>query len=336
MRIARVVLRVLLGLPPLSLVAAACDLGAGDPKLPPAAQTVRERHGEDPDRDLSLQAQGAVAVSEAAWSASGYEQKQFGWRLPFEDAAKRRIASGPWRLDNWTENPAGRFEAKRGPHYFGTFEVDDDGDGKIEGWERHEEALFDVKLVNEEDDSVVWIKTRAIEPGTAKRKLELVARDYIDALSGEATLAQLDLFGQERERTRRLTTLVKSIRETRVGGHRALEAVADIADADDLRVDRRARLGQLRVLVARVGYFVARRSPVERSAWPSVEHHGATVWQKTAIFVIGSLSGVGDVGSASLVGDLAARVTFTDASTVVEVPRPATPAPTNVPGASAI
>jgi hypothetical protein len=321
---------------PLSALLAACDVGTGDVKLPPAAQTMKEHRGEDPDGDLYLQAQGAVATSGSAWTAAGYEQKQFGWRLPYADPAGRRLAPAPWRLDNWTEEPPGHFEAKRGPHYFDTFEVDDDGNGKIEGWERREEALFDVKLVDEEDDGVVWIKTRAIEPGTAKRKLELVARDYVDALSGPATLAQLDLFGRERARTRRLTTFVQSVRETRVGGHRALEAVADIADADDLDVHPHARLGRLRVVVARIGYFVARRSQDERSAWPSIQRGGAMAWKKTAILVIASLTGLDESGKASLVDDLAARLTFTDASTVVEAPRPPEPARPDTSGASAI
>jgi hypothetical protein len=325
---------------PLPFVAAACAGESGDVRLPPAAQTVQprsgERHGNDPDRDLMLKAQGDVAVSETAWSAAGYEQRQYGWRLPFADAANRLIAPSPWRLDNWEQKSPGRFEIKRGPHYFDTFEVDDDGDGKIEGWERHEEPLSDLELVNEEDDSFVWIKTRAIEPGSARRKLELVARDYVDALSGWATIGQLDLFGRERKRERRLTTLLKSVHETRIGGHRALEAVADIADADDLRVNPRARLGRLRVVVARIGYLVARRSPEEKSAWPAVEHEGASVWKKTAILVIGSITGLDDGGQRSLVDDLASRLTFTGASTILETPRPDQPAKPDVSGASAI
>jgi hypothetical protein len=317
-----------------------CATDNGDLKLPAAAQTVQprnaERHGTDPDRDLMAKAQGDLAVSETAWSAVGYEQRQYGWRLPFADAPKRLIAPSPWRLDNWEEKSPGHFEAKRGPHYFDTVEVDDDGDGKIDGWERHEEPLSDLELVNEEDDSFVWIKTRAIPPGSARRKLELVARDYVDALSGWTTIAQLDLFGRERKRARQLTTLLKSVRETRVGGHRALDVVADIADVDELRVNPRARLGRLRVVVARIGYVVARRSEDEKSAWPSEVVQGRAVWKKTAILVIGSITGLDDDGQRSLVDDLAARVAFTGASTIIETPRPDAPAKPDGSGAAAI
>lgn len=250
--------------------------------------------------------------------------------------AKRWLAPGPWRLDNWEEKPVGQFTVKRGPSYFDTFEVDDDGNGKIEGWERHEEPLADIELDNDEDDSVVWIKTRAIAPSQARRKLELVARDYVDGVSGSTRVSQLDLFGRQRARTRHLTSLVTSVRETHVGGNRALEAVAEIADVDDMRLDPRARLGRLRVIVARVGYFVARRSPDEHSAWPAVEHGGATVWRKTAVLVIVSISGLDDGGPRALADDLAARLTFTAASTVLEAPRPNAPERVDVPGASSI
>jgi hypothetical protein len=246
------------------------------------------------------------------------------------------LAPGPWRLDNWEEKPVGQFTVKRGPSYFDTFEVDDDGNGKIEGWERHEEPLADTELDNDEDDSVVWIKTRAIAPSQARRKLELVARDYVDGVSGSTRVSQLDLFGRQRARTRHLTSLVTSVRETHVGGNRALEAVAEIADVDDMRLDPRIRLGRLRVIVARVGYFVARRSPDEHSAWPTVEHGGATVWRKTAVLVIVSISGLDDGGPRALADDLAARLTFTAASTVLEAPRPNAPERLDVPGASSI
>jgi hypothetical protein len=56
----------------LAALAAACAPERADVKLPPAPQTLQERHGEDPDRDLFLQAQGAIAESAVAWSATGY------------------------------------------------------------------------------------------------------------------------------------------------------------------------------------------------------------------------------------------------------------------------
>jgi hypothetical protein len=280
--------------------------------------------------------QDAIAISESAWSAEGYEQKLFGWRLPFQDARAHRLAPQPWKLENWTEKAPGHFEPRLGPEDKATFEVDDDGDGKIAAWEKHEEPLFDLALVNEEDDGLVWLKTRSIAPAAARRRLDLVARDYLGSLSGTATFAQMDIFGREKQRTRRLTTLIRDVSETKLGGHRAIAASADIADADDLRLNPRARLGQLRLIVARIGYLVPKRSPDEKSEWPEATLAGQPAWKKSGILVIGAFTSVGDDGKGSLLEALAGRLSFTATSVVVETPRPAEPAHPDTAGASAI
>jgi hypothetical protein len=307
----------------LSLSLSACDVTTADPKLPPYPGAIPQRHGENPDLDLNLKAQDAMTSSESTWSAAGYLKALYGWRLPYDDAAKHRLAPEPWRLANWTEKSPGQFEPKLGADDVATFEVDDNGDGKIEGWEKHEEPLFDLEFVNEEDDSLVWIKTRSIAPTAARRRLDLVARDYLESLSGTGTFSQLDIFGRERARTRRLTTLVRDVRETHLGGHRAIAASADIADADDLRLNPKARLGQLRLVVARIGYLAPKTSRDDSSAWPVA---GSTV-KKTAVLVVGAFTSIDDSGNGkgSLLESVAGRLAFTPTSIVVEAPRPPEP-----------
>jgi hypothetical protein len=314
----------------LTVFLSACDVTTADPKLPPYPGALPPgRHGQDPDSDLTLKTQDTTS-----WSDGGFAKALYGWRLPYDDAAKHRLAPEPWRLANWTENTPGHFEQKVGPDDVAEFEVDDNGDGKIEGWEKREEPLFDLELVNDEDDSLVWIKTRAISPAAARRRLDLVARDYLESLSGTGTFSQLDIFGRERARTRRLTTLVRDVRETHLGGHRAIAASADIADADDLRLNPKARLGQLRIVVARIGYLAPKSSHDEPPPWPVV----GSSFKKTAVLVIGAFTSVGDDGNgkASLLDTISSRLAFTPASIVVEAPRPPEPPKPDNKGASAI
>lgn len=316
----------------------ACELSAGDPKLPPAAQTLsRERQGEDPDRDLLQQAAELSAGPSYQWTAAGFERPFFGWRLPYADPARRALLKGPWRLENWEQPASGRWEPKRGD-FMDEFAIDDDGDGKIAPYERRQQLLFDLELINEEDDELAWIRTLAIAPNQARRKLELVARDYVDALSGTATFAKMDIFGRQRDSKRHLTTIVRGVRESRVGLNRALRLVAEIADTAEVSLNPQSRLAQLRLIVARVGYFVKRGSAAEKSAWPSVNRPDGVYWKKTAYLILASLSAGSDSAKRSVVDDLAERVTFTDGSAVIEAPRPHDEAPSTIDtdGASAI
>jgi hypothetical protein len=125
---------------------------------------------------------------------------------------------------------------------------------------------------------------------------------------------------------------VRDVRETHLGGHRAIAASADIADADDLRLNPKARLGQLRIVVARIGYLAPKSSHEEPSPWPVV----GSSWKKTAVLIIGAFTSVDDNGKGSLLETLASRLAFTPASIVVEAPRPPEPPHPDAKGASSI
>src|SRR6185503_17327851 len=85
---------------------------------------------------MKLKGDAVRQAQSPAWSSSGYDEPRFGWRLPFQDAAGRRLVNGPWRLANWIETAPGRWEPRRDPGYMHTVEVDDDGDGRVSDGER--------------------------------------------------------------------------------------------------------------------------------------------------------------------------------------------------------
>jgi hypothetical protein len=257
-----------------ALCLTACVVSNADPRLQPAPQKPRVERAD-------------------AWTATGFEERTFGWHLAFEDATQRQVLGPSWRL---VEEP-------------------------------RSEPLFDVELVNDADD-VVWLKTERLAPQDARRKLELIAGDYIHTLSGTTTFERRDRQGRARERTRTIRTVVRDVRETRVGLHRALRLVADLVDTEEAKVNPHARLGQLRVVVARIGYFVKRASKdenVEKAPWPLVQRSGQDYWKKAAVLVVGSVGAVEDPEARTHVDALSARLTFTETSAVIEAPRPSRP-----------
>jgi hypothetical protein len=144
--------------------------------------------------------------------------------------------------------------SKVGENYTRKLRLDGDGDGRYE--EIATIPTFDLKLVNERDDGVIWLRTLPISKDLVQKDLRVLARNYVDAASGtQITAVQLGpgvVEGRERHFATRIGLLDIHIP--------ALQQALRDATTDCLTPDQRQTYLTETDVEARAGYEACERN----------------------------------------------------------------------------
>ena len=282
----------------------------------------------------------ACATTQATWTDSGFAQKDYGWSVAYKDPQAKRLLSPDWQLDNWAPDPySGELKPKDHGEYVAERREDENRDGVIDDNEKEKVFVFDLKLVSAHDNGVIWVQTFPMQPVNAQRELEVILSNYADSLSGTGLYAQATPDNIEQPKARQFTAVVASRQRTRLGPHDAVDAVIEIADTAQIRLNPAYRAAKIRVVLAKFQYL----TPYEplsgaraRSPWPVVRQNGETKFKKSAVLLIGYRNDVEHFQPGAL-DALMAQMTFADTIPLDRVaadhPAAAAPPPASPPPA---
>lgn len=278
----------------------------------------------------------ACATTQATWTDSGFAQKDYGWAVTYKDPQAKRLLSPDWQLDNWAPDPySGELKPKDHGEYVAERREDENRDGVIDQTEKEKVFVFDLKLVSARDNGVIWVQTFPMQPLDAGRELDVVLSNYADSLSGTGLYAQATPDSIEQPKARQFTAVIASRQRTRLGPHDAIDAVIEIADTAQIRLNPAYRAGKIRVVLAKFQYL----TPYEpltgaraKSPWPVVRQNGETKFKKSAVLLIGYRNDVEHFQPSAL-DTLMSQMTFADTIPLDRVaadraaPAPASPSP---------
>jgi hypothetical protein len=100
---------------------------------------------------------------------------QFQVEYAFPD--RRGIAGSSWSLDNFSG-----LEPREGPEYEVAVLIDEDGDGDYEL--DNVIDLYDVRLVRRATGTALWLRSAPVSSALSHRRLEFLALDYAEAVTG--------------------------------------------------------------------------------------------------------------------------------------------------------
>src|SRR4051794_39553959 len=110
----------------------------------------------------------ACIPASGALGPDGYEQSLTKYRVNYADKAGQKFLPSDWVLDNYTyDSTQHAWVEKDGVQYRAERRLDEDSDGTVSIGERHNENIFDLRLVNSRDNAVIWTKVHPLEPSYA-------------------------------------------------------------------------------------------------------------------------------------------------------------------------
>ena len=237
---------------------------------------------------VSLASAVGCTTPSGEWNAQGFQEKTYGWKASYP-TGQTHLLGADWQLDNWHDE-SGNLVAKDGPKYIANLEEDENRDGKIDPSETHKIHIFDLKYVNGRDNGVIWVQTRAMHPLDAARDLDVMLGNYADSLTGTGLYENGSVFGVSTIKARSFTTFVADRKEVRLGPHRALRAVIELAQTEHLRADPASRAAKIGVVLTKFYYL----EPLEAGQGIPVAdikllvNEGGRTWRRrTAVLLVG-------------------------------------------------
>lgn len=157
---------------------------------------------------------------------------------------------GSWQVQNFQPEGGRRFGvSKVGPDWIYRPLVDLDGNGTPE--EAAEEPIFDLFLQNPSDAGEIWVRTLPLGSVRARTDLRVLARMYADAIAGAGLRAIRVSPDHVEVVERRFATRQIGARRGLIDGREAYEMTIEVANVDQLELDRTARWVRARILIIR-------------------------------------------------------------------------------------
>lgn len=249
-----------------------------------------------------------------AMSPTGYASGGFSYRIAYAHPPSKSLLPAPWRLDNFTFDGK-TYKQKTSGTYEVTRWMDEDNDGEYGPSEKHDEPLYDVKLVNEQDNGVIWSKAHPMRHVDRNLDISVHLDNYIESLSGSGLYAEGGMFRVREVKVRDYTTFVKSKREILVDRHPGVEAVIEIAEAEKLKADPAYRKQKVKVVFVRFGYAEPITRSKQAAGWPIIDTARGSAASRRGILVLGYANGAGSFDrSLPAFDSFVARVTLPEST----------------------
>jgi hypothetical protein len=244
---------------------------------------------------LVLATSAGCAASAGVLGATGYTQPVFAYRVDYPKTQAGSFLGPDWRVDNFIlDQTTGNWNAKRGPSYEATRELDEDGDGNISMSERNTEHIYDLRLVNTHDDGVIWVKAHPLAFQDSARDLDVELAGYADSLCGTGAYYQGTVFSTGHVKSRQFTTFVVDESKRRVADLEGVVATVEVAETARVTIEPTFRSAKIRVFMAKLGYDTPEKpqktSVSVPSPWPRVaceEHPKEACERRVGLLVVG-------------------------------------------------
>jgi hypothetical protein len=186
----------------------------------------------------------------------GYHHNLFPMHMRSINNQSQQFVSLDWRLDNFKMGTEG-WEQKLGPGYANEAIIDLSGDTTADTPARSTTQVpaFDVLLKHRRTGAQMWMRTELLPVTYRERTLETLVAEYAERLSGTAFIG-VSVYPYSVGVTRAYATKVVSSNPTKVGDRDAHEAVIEVANLDQLRLDPQSRAAIMHVVFVETGYPV--------------------------------------------------------------------------------
>ncbi|MDD9936206.1 MAG: hypothetical protein OXT09_21520 [Myxococcales bacterium] len=191
-----------------------------------------------------------------SFDGTGFHHAVYPYEVLYQEGSQSFVGEG-WAIDNYKKYDRDLMRPKAGPNYLATLWLDRDGDGERE--EMGEFYRYDLRLVHEATGAVIWIANRPVTKATDKKDLAVIARAYVDELTG-THYEHVELGGKlhqtSREKTHAAVLLAHS--QGSIAGRPAYRVLVGLADLDKLKVDPNARERLIQITFVRTGALYER------------------------------------------------------------------------------
>jgi hypothetical protein len=195
---------------------------------------------------------GGCATIDSQFTAEGFVDRRYGFRVAYADPAARTLMDANWILDNFVFNDDGSPQAEKGAQsYLTSLAFDVDGDGEMDT--ERDMRLYELRFVHRRDGGVIWMRTIPVADRFAQTDLRLLAHDYVEEVAGGDYYA-VRLAGQSVVEDVRFATAIVDEGETAVDEQSAYRVTFDVANVDQLRLDPNSRSARVRLVLVRPPY----------------------------------------------------------------------------------
>jgi len=130
-----------------------------------------------------------------------------------------------------------------------------------------------------------------MHPLDASRDLEVLLGNYADSLAGTGLYENGNVFGLSTLKARSFTTFVGDRKEFRLGPHRALRAMIELAQTERLRAEPNSRAAKIGVVLTKFHYLEpidAQGPGLLATDLTGTVTEGGKLWKKrTAVLLVG-------------------------------------------------
>src|SRR6266478_3316996 len=134
------------------------------------------------------------ATTATRWDNAGFHEDLYGWEVPYP-AGQKKLVGADWQLDNYHYDTVdGKLVPKEGNEYVAFVREDENGDGRIDPFEKQRVFIYDLRFVHARNNGVIWVQTFRIPPANAARDLDVVLANYADSLAGTGLYRQGSIF----------------------------------------------------------------------------------------------------------------------------------------------
>lgn len=199
---------------------------------------------------LSPVAVVACAHGHEYFRAGGFVPDRNLYGIRYRPGGQHQLMPEGWSLDNFVPPTSGLpHQVKQGAGYRVEVVVDQDGDGD-DDWST-ETALYDLRMIHGPTGATAWIRSFPLSAELQDRELDVLARDYVERVSG-GTYVAVVLGGRAVvAREHHYATRLVEEASIEVDGAPARRARFDVVDVDRHQVDPDAPATRVEIVLVR-------------------------------------------------------------------------------------
>ncbi|WP_141733095.1 hypothetical protein [Oligoflexus tunisiensis] len=181
----------------------------------------------------------SACVTSGHIGPQGFSHDKLGYQLAYAEPQQKLFINKSWKLEA---------DHKGQPRSFDTHHV------QSKSSSGHEEKLYvkstDLVFKHRETNGVISVQSSPLPETMAERKLPIIAKDYVERLSSQ----YFTFVGNGVDRAvigKNYVTTITATRSGTIGSAETYEVVADLANADQLKLNPDHRLMRFKLLLVR-------------------------------------------------------------------------------------
>ncbi len=207
------------------------------------------QHG---DYALQVRAQADGAIMPESWVLDNYYEETTTAPSSTTPTAPTAASSGGADAPKLTTTTT--LKLKDGPEYWASYYIDFDGDGNAdkEWWD----AAYALRYIHRETNGAIWLRAFPVSTRTGEKSLKALVENYVNGISGAGYdvvwVAWDTAVVSSAERT--YASKIASGGAGTLGAQEMYEAIVDVANLDQLRLDPNHRYRRLHIVLARTPF----------------------------------------------------------------------------------